>query len=401
MFEKVSAVAAVVCAGEHGMNALATVRSLGRRGVRVHVLETVHGLRLASASRYCTSCTQVTDLALVYPALRAIGKAAGSQSGSRPVLFIDNDSMLRQLSPHAAELEQFFRLVDPVGGALQLTDKAFQMRAARQAGIPVPVTWFPQCASDLLEIGRATSRRVIAKPVPGAKVPFKAVIAAGTELAGKLAAHGVHPSRVIVQEYIEGEDSAVYAGFCYRSPTGRHSQVLTVRKLRQFPAGAGVMAVGEIFDAPEVREMTERLAGALSYRGILSTEFKRDRDGTYYFIEWNPRLAGFHALGWKARFDCAYAAYWDLMVPEAAPWPTLPDYAARHVWINVQCELLTLARAPRLALRPGQWQPYFRPKEWAVFAWDDLAPWIRAAAQTARWFARGLWRAGFARKAVA
>ncbi|HUG79782.1 MAG TPA: hypothetical protein VML57_20050, partial [Burkholderiales bacterium] len=56
-----SAREAVVCAGDAGINALATVRSLGRRGVPVHVVALEASAQIATASRYCRSRTLVAE----------------------------------------------------------------------------------------------------------------------------------------------------------------------------------------------------------------------------------------------------------------------------------------------------------------------------------------------------
>jgi hypothetical protein len=71
----------------------------------------------------------------------------------------------------------------------------------------------------------------------------------------------------MVQEYVEGDDAQIYVTLCYRARS-----------------------------APQVREMTRRLAKTAGARGAFCTEFKLDaHDGRYYFIEWNPRPAYFQA----------------------------------------------------------------------------------------------------------
>lgn len=59
----------MVCAGESGINALATVHSLGRRGVPVDVVALQSSPQVASASRYCRRFTAVRDLAALPRAL--------------------------------------------------------------------------------------------------------------------------------------------------------------------------------------------------------------------------------------------------------------------------------------------------------------------------------------------
>jgi hypothetical protein len=63
---------AVVCIGDAGINGLATVRSLGRRGVRAHVVALQARPQIASLGRYCAGETRVSDLAGLYDALCAL-----------------------------------------------------------------------------------------------------------------------------------------------------------------------------------------------------------------------------------------------------------------------------------------------------------------------------------------
>jgi predicted ATP-grasp superfamily ATP-dependent carboligase len=385
---------AVVCVGESGLNAVAIIRSLGRRGIPVHAVSLAGSAQIASSSRYCSGRTEVEDLAGLYGALRRIARGRAQ----RPVLFVDNDAMLRHLAPSADRLQRLYCLVDPIGDALRYTDKEFQLEAARAAGIPVPRSWFPREREDIHALRGETRARLLAKPLPGpaggAGAAFKAIVAVdSSELLALLDQFQADASSVVVQEYIEGGDASLYSGYCYRAADGRKPLLFSSRKLRQHPPGAGVMAVGEPYDAPEVREMTARLADALEYRGVMSTEFKRDRaSGNYYFIEWNPRLDACHSLGWRSGADCAWVAYRDHAHP-GIPLEAAARYDSGHVWINVECDLKSLARAPRRIFSWSTWRPYLRDKEWAVFALDDPKPWAKAAARTLSWVYGGLLRA--------
>jgi len=366
---------AVVCVGDAGINGLATVRSLGRRGVPVHVVALKTSAQIASASRYCRSFTPAKDLGSLHDTLRGLEPGA--------VLYVDNDPMLKALAPHAAALARRFALVEEIADAARLTDKAWQLRVARQAGIPVPHSWFPRSWDDLASL--RTPKRLIAKPLSG-RADFKALIAAsGADLAAALRGQVASPEEVVVQEFVEGDDAQIYVALCYRARSSSRCFVLSARKLRQTQPGAGVMAVGQALDAPQVREMTRRLAKAADVRGAFCTEFKLDaRDGRYYFIEWNPRPAYFQSIGWQAGFDLAWLAYCDHADPGALAAMN-SSYSGEHYWINLQGDLRHLAKAPELVLEPATWRPYVRRKEWAVFALDDLAPWRRSLRQLAAW----------------
>ncbi|HEU4922411.1 MAG TPA: hypothetical protein VFT23_04975 [Burkholderiales bacterium] len=369
---------AVVCVGDPGINGLATVRSLGRRAVRVHVVALQTSRQIASLSRYCAGETRVSDLGALHDTLCAWP----ANPARRALLFIDNDNMMKALAPHAAELQRRFQLVEPLGDALRLTDKPWQLRVARDCGLAVPRSWFPRAWEEIQSL--KTRKRLIAKPLE--RADFKALIAAnGGELAAALRRRIASPADVVVQEYVEGDDSHIYVALCYRARSANRCFVLSARKVRQTSADAGIMAVGRVVDSPEVRRLTLRLVEALDYRGVIDVEFKRSpRDGKYYFIEWNARPPYFHSIGWKAAFDGAYFAYCDHVAPENLDSVRL-RHDSGHYWINVHEDLRRLVASPRLALRPGTWRPYLQAKEWAVFALDDPKPWLRSMQQLSAW----------------
>ncbi|HZO00328.1 MAG TPA: hypothetical protein VFB93_03945 [Burkholderiales bacterium] len=389
---------AVVCVGDAGINGLATVRSLGRRGVRVHVVALQGSPQIASLSRYCASETRVADLGALYDALRALQ----ANAAHRALLLIDNDKMLKALAPHAGELERSFWIVEPLARATQFMDKTFQVQAAAEAGIAVPRTWLPDSWDQIAAIGAQTRERLLAKPSParfpvGTNPSFKAIVAASAgELERQLRALVASPADVLVQEYIDGDESCHYGSVCYRARNRDACFVLSTRKVRQTSLEVGIMAVGRVVDAPEVRRMTVRLVERLDYHGVIHVEFKRSpRDGKYYFIEWNARPPYFHSLGWKAGFDAAYFAYCDHVAPDELSSVRL-RHDAEHCWINLQEDLKRLLRSPRLALRRSTWAPYLRSLEWAVFALDDPKPWLRSMQQLAAWL--GISAARAARK---
>ena len=369
---------AVVCVGESGINGLATVRALGRRGVPVHVVALRTSPQIASASRYCRSLTLAAELSTLHESL------VGFEPGA--LLYVDNDPMLKALAPHAEALAERFALVEEIGAAPRLTDKDFQVRVARQAGIAVPRTWSPASWDELESL--ATKKRLIAKPA-SRRLGFKALIASDTaQLAAMLRARNAAPADVLVQEFIEGDDSQIYAGLCYRARSREQCFVLSARKLRQTQPGAGVMAVGQVTDTPQVREMTRRLVKAAGARGVFSTEFKLDAgDGRWYFIEWNPRPAYFQSIGWKAGFDLAWLAYCDHADPARLAGMD-SAFSGTHYWVNLHGDLMHLSKAPRIATDVKTWRPYLGRHEWAVFAADDPAPWRKALRQLGGWLSK-------------
>jgi D-aspartate ligase len=381
---------AVVCVGDPGINGLATVRSLGRRGVRVRVVALESSAQIASLSRYCAAETRVADFGVLYHALWAL-----PAHPQRALLFIDNDKMMKALAPYAAQLQQRFRVVEPLAQAGRFMDKVFQLQAAADAGIAVPRTWTPNVWEDIAAIAAQTGERLLAKPSParfpaGVNPSFKAIVApSAAELERQLRSLVASAADVLVQEYIEGDETCHYGSLSYRARNAEACFVLTTRKVRQTSLEAGIMAVGRVVDAPEVREMTRRLLERLDYRGVVHVEFKRSpRDGKYYFIEWNARPPYFHSVGWKAGFDGAWFAYCDHVAPQALDSVRLRQ-DARHHWISLSGDVKRLLQAPRLALRPDTWAPYVQRKEWAVFTLDDPKPWWGSMRQLTAWLWQG------------
>jgi D-aspartate ligase len=386
---------AVVCVDGLGINGLATVRSLGRRGIPVHVVCLDGAPHLASESRYCRKATKLSDLQALPEVLDAIGRDARSP----PVLYVDNDRMMTLLQPYAHSLKSLFRIVEPIHDARRLTDKEFQMDMASQAGISVPRTWFPETWDDVHAIAGQTHRRILAKVSPsrllaGPKPRFKVAVARTTlDLERQLGPLVDTPRDMLVQEYIEGDDSHVYGALAYRTRDGERSFILPIRKIRQTSPGAGVTAVGRTVDAPELRAMTQRLLERVDYRGIIHTEFKRDAEtGEFFFIEWNARPGYFHSLGWQAGFDAPYLAYCDHVRPSELAAVRAFRFNTSHHWIYVHGDFAHLAKAPNLIFNAGTWAPYLSRPEWAVFADDDVKPWFKAIGGSIGTVGGRLWR---------
>jgi len=135
-------------------------------------------------------------------------------------------------------------------------------------------------------------------------------------------------------------------------------------------------------------------------RGVLCSEFKLDpSDGKYYFIEWNPRPAYFQSLGWKAGFDLAWLAWCDHADPVHLEHPPAVE-ATGHYWVNLRFDLAHLLKAPALARSLRTWRPYLGRTEWAVFAADDLRPWMAATRELGGWLREKAARRAAAARAV-
>ncbi|MEU6806406.1 ATP-grasp domain-containing protein, partial [Streptomyces neyagawaensis] len=129
------------------------------------------------------------------------------------------------------------------------------------------------------------------------------------------------------------------------------------RKLRAWPPGAGLTTVGRWTPNPRVQALAERLVDALGYRGVFDLDFRRDDDGAYHLLDFNPRPgAQFRLFADTAGVDVVRALHLDLTgrpVPLGAPVPGRTFVVENY--------------APLTVLLP-------HPRELAWHAKDDLRP---------------------------
>jgi biotin carboxylase len=169
-------------------------------------------------------------------------------------------------------------------------DKWRTYELATELGIPTPRTILPVGSGRqrIEELGLP----VVAKPRLGEA-------AHGIELFDdfdKLAEFVENPPRIgvdagadypyILQEYVPGEIHD--AGTCAASgrPTSLYSQHRTVTV---FEFG-GPSLVVQLTDEPEIREHAARLLERLAWNGVIVFEFIKRPDGSYAFLEGNPRV---------------------------------------------------------------------------------------------------------------
>jgi predicted ATP-grasp superfamily ATP-dependent carboligase len=386
---------AVVCTLGSGVNGLGIVRSLGRRGLNVAVV--APRANLAARSRYASEVHLVggVDGKQLCDTLCAIS----ARSAREPVLFIDNDAMLWALAPFADVLIRRFKVTSPLERISLLLDKDYQMQVAREAGLVVPRTWRPECWEDILAIEAERRRKLLAKPSPRAypiDPPFKVVLAdTGPDLVRRLKPRLESPKGLIVQEFVEGPDTNVWAVLGYASSGFCKSVMLTARKTLQSGEGAGgVMASGRTVLWPPVRELAARLIKALDYVGLFGVEFKYDAtNDQHYFIELSSRAERFHTIAARAGFDLPWLAWQDLSCG-ARVEPLRKEPLDGVVWRDAQSCRHRLGLVGLVGNFVWAIRSVFAPVEWAVFSWDDLRPWVAHLHTELRRYA-----VGFARRA--
>jgi len=356
---------------------LAVVRSLGRHGIPVWVLQ--HGDQLlATLSRY-------NRRTLSWPSQEEEEKVnflvnlADRENIRDWVLFPTGDEGAALVARHHKTLSEHFQLTTPPWDVLQWCyDKRLAYRLADRVGIDHPWTLYP--ANDEQVAASECPYPVILKPAycssfnrftasKAWRIDNREQLLARYDEAKTL----VDPGALMIQEVIPGggESQFSYTALCQ---DGRPIASLTARRARQIPMDFGrASTFVETVDDPATSAAAVRLIETLRYTGIVEVEFKRDpRNGKLKLLDINPRVWGWHSLCGPAGVDYPYLL-WLLTIGEPIP-ETKAAVGVR--WVRMSTDAPTAIREVlhgRLSLRE-----YLRsirpPVAPAIHASDDPLP---------------------------
>ncbi len=219
----------------------------------------------------------------------------GSRLAEPGVLLPMGDPQTLLTVRHEQLLRPLFRFVLPARETVeQIVDKRSQYAVAREAGIPVPDTYYPASADEVRSISAELPFPVLLKPYQShvglMALGQKVVVASSTqELVSAYERLAAREVPAMVEHIVPGEDRALFGYLAFWDDDGREVAWLTKRKLRQNPPGFGDGSLQVTAEAPEVAELSRRLLRAFDYRGFAGVEFKLDAaSGTHYLMEVDP-----------------------------------------------------------------------------------------------------------------
>ena len=371
--------------------ALAVVRSLGRRGIRVRVVRSDEHA-LAGSSRYAQR---------PFGGPRAWGpqqvgqllELAERESMRGWVLIPTHDEEAAVIARHRDELASRYRVTTPAWETLRAAyDKRFTYTLGARLGLHQPWTVFPDGEAALEQAeGRFP---VVIKPAYKADANgltiAKAWRADDPDQLRRLYRNAcalVDPEILMLQELVpgNGRSQLSYAALCSQ---GDVVAGLAACRLRQYPMDFGrASSFVETIDDPSVERDAGRLLAAMRFTGMVEVEFKRDpATGSNLLLDVNPRAWGWQSLGARAGVDFPFLL-WRLATGEKVP-------ATRAVagvrWVRAGTDVLAVAgelAAGRMSLREYL-RSLRRPLEFAVFARDDPLPALAGPLLTARLVAR-------------
>lgn len=306
---------AVVVGGDY--QGLGIVRSLGRHGVPVCVVDNEHSL--SRFSKYTTRFVRVPDLRderKTIDCLLDIGKRLELRGW---VLYPTRDETVAAFSRYRTELETVFRVPTPEWTSVQWAwDKRNTYRLAQKLGIPTPVTLYPESTDQLSDL-RGLRLPVAIKPAIKEHFIYatkaKAWCANTDEELKSLfqkASQLLPRGEVMVQELIPGGGSQQYS-YCAFFRKGQAIGKMVARRRRQHPLQFGrASTYVETVSVPLLEELSEKFLRAIDYYGLVEVEYKLDpRDSKYKLLDVNARTWGYHSLGARAGSDFSYMLYSD------------------------------------------------------------------------------------------
>ncbi len=378
---------AVVLGGR--VNALSAVRSLGRRGVDVTVLDHGDEAWLAGRSRHSSRYLEgPSGVATSEWWLRWLEEHAAGQ-----VLVPCNDIALELIASNYSALVERGLVpirLDPAATLTALDKEATYTRVG-SAGLSVPLTCELHDPPDIERALDLLGLPCAIKPLSTHRF-WAALARAPAELgewkrhakgavfhdtatlravAGRLVRAAVP---ALATEIVPGPDSAFCSYYTFIDERGEPRVHFTKSKLRQYPIHFGDGTFHETKWQPDVAAAGLAVLRAIGAEGICNVEFKRRHGGDeLVLIECNLRLTASDVLERRAGLDLAWIAY------QAArgihePVPTRFEDGL-HQWVPRSDWRAYRSYRQADELTTSQWlRSLARPQVLPVFDARDLAP---------------------------
>lgn len=353
--------------------ALATVRTLGRFGVKVFVLATANETELLE-SRYLGAVIGMPlDPAAETTVQVAALNAAVARIGSTCVGIAGDDESAVLLAEQRAHLDARL-LTDPVPADLprSLSDKVALGALAAQAGVPYPASMQSADPAALRTFAEEIGYPLILKsPAPFERLQDQAVTSTSVvnstaELQPYLrAAEAGHD--IFVQQYLSGDHVQSWYAAGVSAPGEERLPVWTGRKLVAHPPQTGIGVVNVALPNPRLARHVADLCQHIGYLGPFDTDWIVDPGrGTARLIDFNPRRgAQFRTFQTTTGMDAVRAAY--ICLTGGLPAAGEQEFGLVHCVEN-----LATLRGPKAW--PWRYRTRHAPVELTWYAKDDLGP---------------------------
>lgn len=297
--------------------------------------------------------------------------------GIPTVLFPTRDievNLLAELSDRLPDHFLFYR--NSITVVKALSDKNLVRDTATQAGLEIPKTLY---FADSEALDSSDLRfPVLIKPLRQnmSQTPFKNMIVnSQQELAHTLRENENLRGHVILQEFIPGGDDHVYHCNLLIDAKGQTLGMVELQKIRQYLPLRGMTSYGRTLLTRDLLPLSERLASAAGYAGLMNVEFKKDAEnGRWVFIEVNLRLPIFNSVFPASGINLA-----DLYVRSLIETVSGPVYATTTAtWMHDENDLANILTR-KVETRLFEWfRQFIRTDSFAYWSARDPLPGLYA-----------------------
>jgi predicted ATP-grasp superfamily ATP-dependent carboligase len=251
----------------------------------------------------------------------------------------------------------------PIESYLVACNKVKTLRLAKQLGMPIPETAFPENTAD--------SR------IPGLRYPLvvKRALGAGGKLLIYDASEALayHKQNVydcnpfVIQEFVPGEGYGFFALY----NKGSLRVHFMHKRIREVPPSGGPSSAAESIYSPDLFALGSRILDALSWHGVAMVEFRKDANtGEFKLMEINPKFWGSLDLAIASGINFPYLAA-SLVTMKDVKVPTTYKLGLRYCWPIPDDALHLLARPEAVLSVVRDWTNFSVKKN----VWlSDMAP---------------------------
>lgn len=370
----------VIVIGDH-IQALGIIRSLGKRGIPVYLLND-KSLCIGRFSRHLRRFIKTPNISDEAEFVSFMVKLAKEKHVKDWVLMPTNDAAVYVISRNREILERHYKVPIPHWNIIKYAyNKRMTYTLAKKIEVPVPETIYPQNLDMLSDIN--ITFPVIIKGINGynfyKRTKVKAIkVNSKVELinAYKKLLPAVKPSETMIQEIIHDDFHDYVYSFCSFFKNGEVIAFWIGRKIREHPMDFGTGTFAESIYIPEIRELGTCILKAMNYYGVSEIEFKRDkRDGKFKLLEINARTWLWHSLAMRCGVDFPYILYKDAIGENVSP---ITSFRVNVKWIHLYTDMwVSFKEFMRGNLKVSEYLESLRgEKEFAVFSIDDPLPFI-------------------------
>ncbi|MEU9162601.1 ATP-grasp domain-containing protein [Streptomyces sp. NPDC048424] len=253
--------------------------------------------------------------------------------GRQAVLIAMDDLSAIAVSRVAPMLHERFRIPhQPDNLPARVADKAELSRLCSRWDVPHPETVIPASGAEAAEAAWRLGLPVVAKwsrpwllPTGADGLRSTTLVHTAAEARRLYERSAEAGSRLLLQRFLPaGPDTDWFFHGAF-ARGGRPLLAGSGRKELSWPVRTGLTAVGRWLPDPAVEAAALRLAEQLGYQGILDLDFRRDEQGCFRLVDFNPRPgAQFRLFTDAAGLDVVQAMYLDLTgqrVPQPSGGP--------------------------------------------------------------------------------